>query len=427
MDSLAHLLPLVKIIFIFLCMLFGIRFKLGVGLSILFGGFVLAMLTKMKMAELYLAARDAVMDDKTIYLVLIVGLIMLLSGLLEKTGQAGRIMESLTGYLKSPRLRLVFFPALIGLLPMPGGAIFSAPMIREAAEGLDVSDKNKAVINYWFRHVWELAWPLYPGMILGAALCNMSIFKFISYTAPGTLACILLGYFFFLRPSVLPLEEGVHDSLKIQPGGVFKVVKEGLPLIVAICGALFFEVLLSIIFSDIAFEVGVILALFLAVLCAAFANSGSAPVILFLVRQKRFLSMIFLILCVFIFKDILGACGVVDELARLAGGDAALIAAAVFVPFVIGFISGITLAFVGAAMPLVVGLVDTMGIQSQLPAWAMLCMFSGFAGLMASPIHICFLLTCEYFKVDLFSMWKKVLLPSLVLLSLGVAYFFVLV
>ncbi|OEU66680.1 MAG: hypothetical protein BA863_16715 [Desulfovibrio sp. S3730MH75] len=427
MDSFAHLMPLVKIIFVFLCMLLGIRFKVGVGLSVLLGGFVLALLTKMKVDALFYAARDAVIDDRTLYLVLIVALIMLLSGLLEKTGQAGRIMESLTGYLKGPRLRLVFFPALIGLLPMPGGAIFSAPMIREAAEGLDVSDKNKAVINYWFRHIWELAWPLYPGMILGAALCNMSIFKFISYTAPGSLVCILLGYFFFLRPSVLSLEEGVHDSLKIEPEGAFKVVKEGLPLIVAICGALFFEGVLSLTFPGVAFEVGVIVALALGVLCAVFANANSLRIVGVLLVQKRFLSMIFLILCVFIFKDILGACGVVDELARLAGGEAALIAAAVFVPFLIAFIAGITLAFVGAAMPLVVGLVDTMGIQSQLPAWAMLCMFSGFAGLMASPLHICFLLTCEYFKVDLFLTWKRVLLPSLALLSLGVAYFFVLV
>jgi integral membrane protein (TIGR00529 family) len=300
-------------------------------------------------------------------------------------------------------------------------------MSKESAEGLDVSDKDKAVINYWFRHIWELAWPLYPGMILGSALCNMPIFKFISYTAPGTIACVLLGYFFFLRPSVLSLEAGVHDSLQIKPGGVFKVFKEGLPLIVAICGALFFEGVLSVVYPGTPFEIGVILALALAVMCAAFANAGSAPLLFILLCQKRFLSMLFMIVCVFVFKDILGACGLVGELSRLAGGEAALIVAAVLVPFLIGFIAGITLAFVGAAMPLVVGLVDTMGLSSQLPAWAMLCMFSGFAGLMASPLHICFLLTCEYFKVDLYEAWKRVLIPSLVLLSLGVAYFFVLV
>ncbi len=427
MDIFLNFLPLLKIIFVFVCMLAGIRLKLGVGASILIGGGVLAFLTSMQSGEVVQVAAAALRDDKTVFLVLIVALIMVLSGLLEKTGQAGRIMNSLTGYLRSPRLRLVFFPALIGLLPMPGGAIFSAPMIQEAANGLDVSSRDKAVINYWFRHVWELAWPLYPGMILAASLCGMSIFEYIGYTYPGAFFCIALGYFFYLRPSVLPMKNNDHQA--DVPGNgrdIKKVIKEGLPLIVAIGGAFVFETLLSFIFPAVFFEIGIILALFAAVLSCIFANPGSLPIVRKLLLEKRFLNMIFMIVCVFVFKDVLGASGVVDELSRLAGGEAALIAAAVFIPFLVGFIAGITLAFVGAAMPLVVGLVHATGLEHQLPAWAVLCMFSGFSGILASPIHICFLLTCEYFKVDMFSAWKKVVIPSLVLMLLGVAYFLVL-
>lgn len=242
MDFFTNLIPLFKIFFVFICMLIGIRLRLGVGLSTLLGSVVLGLLTSMGVVNFAHAAGAALVDEKTIYLALIVALIMILSGLLEKTGQAGRIMESLTGYLKSPRLRLVFFPALIGLLPMPGGAIFSAPMIQEAANGLDVTGSDKVVINYWFRHIWELAWPLYPGMILGAALCGMPIFKFIGYTFPGTLACILLGWVFFLRPSVLPLKGNIKEDAPITPkGGIKNILKEGLPLITAIGGALFLK------------------------------------------------------------------------------------------------------------------------------------------------------------------------------------------
>ncbi|WP_415719610.1 DUF401 family protein [Maridesulfovibrio sp.] len=427
MDFLQNLLPLFKIIFVFVCMLAGIRLKLGVGLSILVGGGVLAVLTSMNMETVLKVSADALLDEKTIFLALIVALIMILSGLLEKTGQAGRIMNSMTGFLRSPRLRLVFFPALIGLLPMPGGAIFSAPMIQEAASGLDVSGKDKVIVNYWFRHVWELAWPLYPGIILASSLCGMTIFEFIGYTFPGFFACIGLGYLFYLRPSVLPIkEDGTGTYVSAGSRDIWVVLKEGLPLIVAIAGAFVFESVLSFFFPGIPFEMGIVLALLGAVFCSMFANAGSMVIIRGLLVEKRFLNMIFLIVCVFVFKDILGSCGVVDELARLAGGEAALIAAAVFVPFLVGFIAGITLAFVGAAMPLVVGLVQASGLQDQLPAWAVLCMFCGFSGIMASPLHICFLLTCEYFKVDMVAAWKKVVIPSLMLMMLGVAYFFVL-
>lgn len=427
MDLLHNLWPLFEIILVFICMLVGIRLRLGVGLSILMGGGILAALTSMGLGKVLKVSAAALLDEKTVFLALIVALIMVLSGLLEKTGQAGRIMNSLTGYLRSPRLRLVFFPALIGLLPMPGGAIFSAPMIQEAANGLDVSGKDKVIINYWFRHVWELAWPLYPGMILAASLCGMSIFEYIGYTFPGSFACIGLGYFFYLRPSVLPMANNGSEAAVSANGRDIKLVlKEGLPLIVAIAGAFVFEILLSFFFPGIPFEMGIILALLGAVFCVLSANPGAGVIVRGLLFERRFLDMIFMIVCVFVFKDILGACGVVDELSRLAGGEAALIAAAVFIPFLVGFIAGITLAFVGSAMPLVVGLVQASGMQDQLPAWAVLCMFCGFAGIMASPLHICFLLTCEYFKVDMVSAWKKVVIPSLVLMLLGVAYFFVL-
>ena len=43
---------------------------------------------------------------------------------------------------------------------MPGGAIFSAPLVKGAAEGLDATPGQLSLVNYWFRHVWEVAWPL---------------------------------------------------------------------------------------------------------------------------------------------------------------------------------------------------------------------------------------------------------------------------
>lgn len=45
MDFIFSMMPLLKIMFVFICMLVGIRFKLGVGLSVLVGGAVLALVT----------------------------------------------------------------------------------------------------------------------------------------------------------------------------------------------------------------------------------------------------------------------------------------------------------------------------------------------------------------------------------------------
>jgi hypothetical protein len=55
-----------------------------------------------------------------------------------------------------------------------------------------------------------------------------------------------------------------------------------------------------------------------------------------------------------------------------------------------------------------------------------LAMFSGFAGVLLSPLHVCFLLSCQYFKVNLGVCWRMVLRPAGGLILFGAAYVLVL-
>jgi len=48
------------------------------------------------------------------------------------------------------RLTSVVMPAIMGLLPSPGGARFSAPLVAETLENSVVSNQEKAFINFWF-------------------------------------------------------------------------------------------------------------------------------------------------------------------------------------------------------------------------------------------------------------------------------------
>jgi len=151
-----------SIVLVFAVMLAGIRLKLGLGLSILAGSLVLALLFGMTPAAWIKAIPKALLTEEAFVLCAIIAVILVFSALYSASGQSARFMSAIRGRIRSRSLLLVFFPALIGLLPMPGGAIFSAPMVQKAAEELDVSPRDQTLINYWFRHIWELAWPLYP-------------------------------------------------------------------------------------------------------------------------------------------------------------------------------------------------------------------------------------------------------------------------
>jgi hypothetical protein len=422
---LAAALPFLKIIGAFAMMLIGIRNKLGLALSILLGGVVLGLFCGMELAAVLKVGALAVTEEQFLFLAAIVGLILILSDAQERSGQSRRLMAAVSGYLVNSRLRLIFFPALIGLLPMPGGAVFSAPMVKAVSAEMSMRDEDRAVINYWFRHVWELAWPLYPGVILTVSLAEIPVGTFISSTWPGVLAMFGLGWFFFLRQGVL----GVGRSASISPASPRQwrtVLREGLPLLVAIVGAVGLETLISRTMPGVPFEWGVIAALLLAVLVIMVQNRLGWDFLREVLGKKSLWTMLAVIVAIFMFKDIMATAGIVTEMARSSSGVVALFAAAFVLPFLVGMVAGINVAFVGATFPLLLGLLTTLGMQDRIVPYLVLASFAGFTGVMISPIHICFLLNCSYFGVDLAGAWRRLVAPCLLFALSGCLLFWIL-
>ena len=416
-------LPFLKVIGAFALMLVGIRNKLGLALSILLGGVVMGLASGMELARVTQVGALAVLDAQFLFLAAIVGLILILSDAQERSGQSRRLMEAMSGYLGSPRLRLVFFPALIGLLPMPGGAVFSAPMVKAVSERMAIRDEDRAVINYWFRHVWELAWPLYPGVILTVSLAGIPVSTFIANTWPGILAMLGLGWFFFLRPGVLNVAGGVEEPSSPATARWPTALREGLPLLVAIVGAVGLETLISRTMPGVSFEWGVIIALILAVLAIMIQNRLGWLFLREVLGKRSLWTMLGVVVAIFMFKDILGAAGIVEDMARSSSGALALFAAAFFLPFLVGMVAGINVAFVGATFPLLLGLLNSLGMQDQVVPYLVLASFAGFTGVMISPIHICFLLNCNYFGVDLARAWRRLVAPCLLFALSGCLLF----
>ncbi|MFV0347603.1 MAG: DUF401 family protein, partial [Halodesulfovibrio sp.] len=317
MSAFVSFMPLFKLAAVFIIMLTAIRCRLGLMLSICLGSMTMALLFKLPASLWPVTVGEALAHPQTVFLAVIVALILLLSDVLDKTGQAGRLMDSLSGYLRHPRLRLVFFPVLIGLLPMPGGAVFSAPMLGSVSEKLRVPARDRVLLNYWFRHVWETWWPLYPGIILAASITGLSIGHIALYGLPGMAVMLALGWFFMLRPGVLELD--AEASGEVHERDHCKVLRFGLPLLVAILGAVGMEVGISLFMPSVPFEYGVILALSASILVAVGQNPGSMSIVVRSVTNKHLWVMLGVVASIFIFKDTMQAAGVIRELSELAG------------------------------------------------------------------------------------------------------------
>ena len=131
-----------------------------------------------------------------------------------------RFVESFARLSRDARIVSSAMPAIIGLLPMPGGALFSAPLVETSFEDRPVSREEKTALNYWFRHLWEYWWPLYPGVVLAIALLEVDISRYMAFMAPLSLITILVGIIFILRPlgSMTIQRDGQSAQRILSPG-----------------------------------------------------------------------------------------------------------------------------------------------------------------------------------------------------------------
>ncbi len=134
----------------------------------------------------------------TLTLALVITGVIWLSNLMSHAGIMKDLVTSLKAKL-SKRSILAVLPAVIGLLPMPGGALFSCPLIDDADDTGTLAPELKTKINHWCRHIWEFCWPMYPGFLLAGAVSGLPVWQMSLLLCPLTVCAFGAGWFFLLR------------------------------------------------------------------------------------------------------------------------------------------------------------------------------------------------------------------------------------
>lgn len=415
---------ILRIMIVFILVVICIRRKLSLGNAFMLGAISLSLLFGLRPQTMLKSMVFSVIDPKTVSIAIIVSLILILSNSMESAGQMKRLLDRFQGLVSSPRLNLVIFPALIGLLPMPGGAVFSAPMVKELGADSKLSQPQLSFINYWFRHIWEHWWPLYPGILLVTIMTDISLPTIIAIMCPFTVIAVILGY--------LILKDSVHSrkyNKDDRRSSVWPFLKELVPILIVIIAGLGLGFVLSLLFPafPISKEAGLIIALCLSILWVWFENGTSRSQILQMLTARSLLKMIYMIAAILIFKGIL-----TDSNAAVSAGQemvqlhVPLIAIAITLPFIVGLSGGIVIAFVGSTFPILLPLINSLGQAEILPAYVMLVLSCGFAGVMLSPLHLCFQLSNEFFETTMGAVYRFLWLPCLSLMGVSVLYFWLL-
>lgn len=423
-----HAVPiLIKVIIIFAGILLLNRFGAHLAVSLLAGSLSLGLWMGLTPIKLSTCLYKSVIDHQTISLAVIVWLIMVMSDIMGKSGHMKRLVVSFTRIAKDARIVGTVMSALIGLLPMPGGALFSAPMVDESLSMVKATPEHKTALNYWFRHIWEYWWPLYPGVILAIALLDVETWRYMLFAAPMTLLSIIAGYYFIIKP-MDRASSNMEGRITMQ--GVKAFIYEMMPIIIIVLSIVVITGLISLIHMineniPVPSLTPVVIGLVAAIIWVCRTNRIAPSGLLKSTLGRSNLTMIFLIVSIMLFKGVMTDSGAVtgirDELITYGIPPLLLI---IIMPFFSGLILGIAVGFVGASFPLVIPLFPA-GDNYIFFSYAVLAYTFGYMGMMLSPVHLCFAVTRDYFKANIGGSYSFIIKSCTAVLILGCVLFMI--
>jgi len=419
-------IELLKIGAVFAVMIVLIRLKWRIGYVLLCGALILGLLFRMSPPLIARTGISAAIAPATVNLLAAVLLITILGAVLKHIENLKRLIVAMEGLFRDLRLVAAAAAAFVGFLPMPGGAMLSAPMVEEVSTRYPLNPEQKTLINYWFRHVWEYFFPLYPGIVLTVAVLSVPLNNVVIAQFPLTLAAILAGLLFYLRP--LPRPEPASSP---APASNVAVAREASPSLgeanqpapplsnksARHLKSLFVAVwpVVLVIVATLGFRVPLALslvgALILLIAITRIPWRDMRRIIVSSVTPE----LVLLILGVMVFKTMIEASGavtVIPEFLVSIGISPLIVIYAV--PFAVGLITGLTVAYIGIAFPILVHLLAPNGINLT---YVMLAYSGGFMGVIASPVHLCLVLTKGYFGAD-FGRVYRLLIPAVLFTTL---------
>ncbi|MCL5266008.1 MAG: DUF401 family protein [Chloroflexi bacterium] len=395
------MIAFLKLILVFTLILVLIRRKVNIGLSLLIAAGFLGLLFQMAPQDIGQTALAGVIDLSTLDLLAALIFILFLENVMRKTLILQRMVSAVTALARDRRLAMALLPAFVGLLPSVGGAVFSAPMVDEASQGLQLTPERKSFINYYYRHLWEPILPIYPSVILVSQILKVPIGNVIIAQLPLSIAAVLAG---------IPLAFGGVDTSGLTSTPTNR--RKNLSNLAVGLGPI-----ATVMVLVLALRLNVSLSLLAVVIALVAINRYTRAQIADLVREAFSPTIVLLVIGVMVFKGILQQSGAVQALPPFLASVGIPVAAVIFVlPFTVGLMTGVVQAPVAITFPIVAGLSASGTVDMRTIAFAFA---SCFAGVMLSPTHMCFVLTVHHFKADFGKVLRMVLPSEVVIVLVG--------
>jgi integral membrane protein (TIGR00529 family) len=400
--------------FIFIIILIRRKFNFGISLilgSLIVGVFSLQIISLIDIRNAFIEAiiydfNTGQIDTEVIEMALLMTLIFALAKCMQETGAVNKLINGLrTIFTKSGILGII--PAVYGLMPVPGGALFSAPMIDEEGEKYNLKNNQKNFLNVWFRHIW---FPIYPVSFAMILICsvdfsNIEISSLILANIPAFIAFIVIGVFFIRRFTKNTLKKVTAEKHGYR--GLIFLIPPILPIIL-------YAILWVFDFPKVrSFLIGIVLSIIILFYLTKENNKDFFKIF----KKSLTWRLALAIFGIMIFREIIQVSGASDAIAYIIKSTPfPAISMVVLLPLILGVLTGYNVAAVALSYPIVspffpspIDIVTLIGLTS-------LIFISSMVGYLISPIHLCNVLSSDYLKTDTTRMYKTFIPAAVILL-----------
>ena len=338
-------------------------------------------------------------NPSILLLALGIGLIPMIGGAMEEGGLMNALVQNLR---IGKRLFSGIAPALLGMLPIPGGALLSAPLLKMVGKG--ISEIKKSAINVWFRHILLLIYPL-GALLVTTKMAGLNLYGVIPYLFPGLILMFILGYLFLLKD----VKGGMSYSSDFRLRGLLIPI-----MVILIAPSIHF--LLITLFPEFSPEIFLVIGISTSLILAFYLGKLSWRDLKSIWLKMEPWKFSLIIIGMFLFLNMFKASDVSKVIADIAFSRSFLI---VGIGAFFGFVTGRVQIPVSILLPIYY---SKYGENTMTPLIFSIMFFSIFMGYVISPVHPCVSVSLEFFKVSLKNFFKTLIIPTII--ALAIAFIF---
>ncbi|MGI6358711.1 MAG: DUF401 family protein [Bacillota bacterium] len=376
----------------FLMIIVLVTRKVSLGYALLIGSVIVSLSSGNNPWEFLQMAGSSLVAPATLNLVSTLVLISMLGSLMKKLGLLDQMVDALQKVLRNAKLTIMVIPSIMGTLLVTGGAIMAAPMVNSLGDRLNLSSERRAAINLLFRHGWYFIFPFAPTFILIKEITGIALGRLIAVQFPMAVVAVVAGYFAYLRD----VKDDQAEPGKPTSADYLQLLKYTAPISIPLVLALGFGLQFQLALLG-----GLTTALY-------FGQAKPAEIPNLLLKGVQ-IPILLSGIGIMIFKDALSQGDTMTALtSMMLNWGLPLQLIVVLLPLMIGLTSGSNTSAIGVSMPLLLPALQ----QSEHTVVLMAGVYcASFLGYFLSPLHLCQVLTLEFFKVKINDLYRTYVIP----------------